>query len=108
MVEAKTARQGHTPGPWEACDRGDYGDYDGDCIVILGDDRRIAVVLGTDEEARLIMAAPELLAACKEVVESGCEGFCKDFPPGYYEPDMSIDCGACKCRAAIAKAEPKP
>ncbi|WP_084398323.1 hypothetical protein [Henriciella aquimarina] len=29
---------------WEACDRGDYSDFDGNSRVIIGDDRRIAVV----------------------------------------------------------------
>lgn len=57
----------HTPGPWEACDAGDYSDYDGKCRVILGDDLRIAVALGdhaeNDANARLIAAAPDLLAA---------------------------------------------
>ena len=58
MSEAK-----HTLGPWEACDVGDYGDYDGRCRVILGDDLRIAVVLGEHDEskanARRIAAAPD-------------------------------------------------
>ena len=57
----------HTPAPWEACNVGDYSDYDGLCRVILGDDLRIAVVLGDHDEseanARLIAAAPDLLAA---------------------------------------------
>lgn len=66
----------HTPGPWEACDPGDYADFDGDSRVILGDDRRIAVVhwkyephggdTECDANARLIAAAPELLAALAE------------------------------------------
>jgi hypothetical protein len=56
MTEAK-----HTPGPWQSCN------YDGRCRVILGDDLRIAVVLGDHDEsaanARLIAAAPDLLEA---------------------------------------------
>ena len=32
-----------TPGPWEACEPGDYGDFDGDSRVMCGDDKRIAV-----------------------------------------------------------------
>ncbi len=67
----------HTPGPWEACDPGDYGDFDGESRVILGDDRRIAVVhwsprLNTaqsDANARLIAAAPDLLAKLSEVLD---------------------------------------
>ena len=54
----------HTQGPWQACDVGDYSDYGGRCRVILGDDLRIAVVLGDHDEsaanARLIAAAPDL------------------------------------------------
>jgi len=57
----------HTPAPWVACNVGDYGDYDGRCRVILGDDLRIAVTLGDHDEgeanARLIAAAPDLLEA---------------------------------------------
>ncbi len=71
----------HTPAPWELCDIGDYGDFDGNSQVILGTDgfdepmlKRLAVVQVTkgDEEneanAQLIAAAPELLEALEEVV----------------------------------------
>ncbi len=67
MSEAK-----FTPGDLAACNPGDYSDFDGKSIVILGDDRRIAVVQGDDEEAlahaRLFVAAPELLAACEAII----------------------------------------
>lgn len=49
----------HTPEPWAACERGDYAD---EGIVILGNDRRIAVV-NLEQDDRLIAAAPDLLAA---------------------------------------------
>ena len=39
-----------TPGDWEACDRGDYGDFDGDSRVILGNDMRVAVVQSDGRE----------------------------------------------------------
>ena len=60
----------HTHEIWTACSHGDYGDYDGESIVILGDDMRIAVVLGSDTpetraNAKLIAAAPKLLQALK-------------------------------------------
>ncbi len=63
-----------TPGPWEAADRGDYSDFDGNSRVILGDDTRIAVVHhhGTPENeanAHLIAAAPDLYRALEAVVE---------------------------------------
>lgn len=55
----------HTPGPWQACELGAYGDFDGKCRVILGDDTRIAIVLGTREEdaanASGIACLPELI-----------------------------------------------
>lgn len=61
----------HTPGPWEACEPGDYGDFDGESRVVCSADpddmRRIAVVHWskhhpeTDANARLIAASPELL-----------------------------------------------
>jgi hypothetical protein len=68
---------GFTPAPWEAAELGDYGDYDGHCRVILGDDIRIAVVLHggspamceeNDANARLIAAAPDLYEALDRVV----------------------------------------
>jgi len=63
----------HTPGPWEACKVGDYGDYDGQCLVVLGDDMRVAVTLGSDKtakaNARLIAAAPDLLEALQVMVK---------------------------------------
>jgi len=40
-----------TPFPWELCERGDYADFDGNSRVILGDDRRIAVIHVSDEES---------------------------------------------------------
>jgi hypothetical protein len=58
-----------TPGKWAASAPGDYIDYDGDCSVIIGDDTRVCVVLGSNPEARanadLIAAAPELAEACE-------------------------------------------
>jgi hypothetical protein len=30
-----------TLGPWDLCDKGDYGDFDGNSQVILGDDMRL-------------------------------------------------------------------
>ena len=40
----------HTPGPWFACERGDYANFYGNSRVILGDDMRIAVVNSKDQE----------------------------------------------------------
>ena len=67
MVDEQKLRElagAATPGPWIACQYGDYGDYNGDCRVILGEggDIRTAVVLGfdtpeNDANAQLIAAA---------------------------------------------------
>jgi hypothetical protein len=53
---------------WKACDHGDYSDNGGECIAIIGDNVRVALVLGRDipethENAALIVAAPEMLSA---------------------------------------------
>lgn len=70
----------HTSGSWEACEPGDYLDYDGNCIVVLGADIRICIVLGTSDEskanAKLCAASPDLvtalrLVASKTVLTSG-------------------------------------
>lgn len=64
----------HTPGPLTVCDPGDYGDFDGNSIVILSSlPHRVAVVQGSDKEAianaHLFAASPDLLTAA-ECVES--------------------------------------
>ena len=70
----------HPHGPWETCEPGDYLDYDGNCIVVLGEDERICIVLGTGEKsqarAQLIAASPDIvtalrLVASKTVLTSG-------------------------------------
>ena len=62
----------YTPGPWTACELGSYSDYEGNCRVILGDDRRIAVVQGAQSEdeanARLIAESPEMLALLQHAI----------------------------------------
>lgn len=64
-----------TPGPWEACDPGDYGDFDGESRVVLGNDMRIAVVhwhegdyrAENDANANLIAASPGLYDALQKL-----------------------------------------
>lgn len=54
---------------------GSYGDFDGNSRVILGDGKRLAVVHATrgckeaKANARLIVAAPEMLAQLRAVLE---------------------------------------
>lgn len=42
----------YTPGPLEVCEPGDYSDYAGDCVVVCGDGRRIAIFFGSGAEAK--------------------------------------------------------
>ncbi len=69
----RVQRPAHTPEPWQPCEPGDYGDFDGNCIVILGDERRRFIVLGSDDEARadaqLIAAAPKMMEALRLIAQ---------------------------------------
>jgi hypothetical protein len=84
----------HTPGPWYA---------NGDCVEAAGEegprDRTLAVVHGTEREAnaRLIAAAPELLAALKAHIPWKDAGLPKKPPQGWGIWQDAID--------AINKAE---
>ncbi|MCW3641803.1 hypothetical protein K6Y74_01030 [Burkholderia cenocepacia] len=60
----------HTSGLWEACEPGDYLDYDGNCIVVLG------ISDESKANAKLCAASPDLvtalrLVASKTVLTSG-------------------------------------
>jgi len=95
----------HTPGPWEACDRGDYGDYDGNCVVILGDDlmKRVAVVF-SDEDAPVIAAAPEMrtaLVAQRAHIQHWLDDVAADLKP----TKASLREALASVEDAIAKAE---
>lgn len=84
------ARTGYTPGPWKIKRSGCISDSNGDLIATTG--YRVAV--GSDEDdfnARLIAAAPELLALARRVAEA-FDG--TDAPLGI------------QARAVIAKALP--
>lgn len=91
----------HTPGPWKRCERGDYSDFDGNSVVIVGrnDCCRVAVVHheGHEEDeanARLISAAPELIETLREIVSLTKESVLPN--------PVQVHAKAC---AAIAKAE---
>jgi hypothetical protein len=63
----------HTQADWVACEHGDYGDNNGQCIAIVGGGMRIALVLGrntpeTHANAALIAAAPDLLEALESLL----------------------------------------
>ena len=103
-------KQGHTPGPWA------YGDYSefkhpvktkGYFIIPQGQNWRIAEMLSlenTEANARLIAAAPELLAALKAICDDNST-IVKYICEGSYKPNISrlIDRG----KQAIAKAQGK-
>lgn len=97
----------HTPAPWEACNVGDYSDYDGQCRVILGDDLRIAVVLGDHDEsaanARLMAAAPDLLGALEEMANicAACTFETIRINGKYLDRKEAVS----RARAAIAKVK---
>lgn len=56
--------------PWIAADRGDYGDFDGECVVVLDGEmtRRIAVVFH-DSDAEFIVTAVNAYASQKAEIE---------------------------------------
>ena len=95
----------HTPTPWEKCEAGDYSDYDGDSIILLGDDIscRVAAVFGADEKAeanaefivRAVNAHDALVTALKLLVRNGQKQGWTD----KYQDDMNA------ALAAISKAE---
>jgi len=90
----------HTPGPWTAILDRDRDDED-TWYVLTEKEAAIAVGLyGPD--ARLIAAAPELLAACKALVEAG--GNSTSLKLGSEQLQRFVSAWG-DMRAAIAKAE---
>ena len=92
MTQTRTQ---HTPGPWEVHDTpGTYWKgFESPIPIAAG---RVVLATARDKDnARLIAAAPDLLAACKRLLEHARGKACDD------------DC-LCKAnaRAAIAKARP--
>jgi len=72
----------HTPGPWRMCamtetDRGRMWGINGDEGTSgLSGDARLAEVFSIEANAKLVAAAPELLAALKRIDEiAGFRGF---------------------------------
>lgn len=96
---------GHTPGPWSAAERGDYSDFDGDSCVILGNDRRIAIVqhngsIEDEANAALIAAAPALLEALERI------RYMAGSPHGYTIGDVWQAQEQAEAAIALAKAKP--
>jgi len=80
----------HTPGPWRIADS--------DCVY-GGDNKELAHMVG-EADARLIAAAPALLAALEAVVKDN-DGYCYRCEK---ENDHGPACPIPTARAAIAKA----
>lgn len=102
-LEALAAKA--TPGPWEACEPGDYGDFDGDSRVMCGDDKRLAVFHwnerytdGNDADIELSVALrnnlPAILAALKaqQPDEAMVERVATVLAPFVCRPVFSGDC----------------
>jgi hypothetical protein len=111
--ETNTAAAGHTPGPWKVSTIDDTI-FDPILLVVAGDygsdmDWRVSVVAdvrtgwnGHEANARLIAAAPDMLAALKEVAEwAGKETAQLD-----HMADAMV--ALLLAREAIAKAEGAP
>jgi hypothetical protein len=97
----------HTPGPWQV----DYEllatfENDGrteELIEIVGDSRGNTPCYATSKvDARLIAAAPDMLAALKELDDTVNEP--NDHKDGW---EAALERASNKARAAIAKAEGK-
>ena len=109
-----------TQGKWEACEHTTGGNLDMFWIISPENPPLIAkVIIGgrTVEEhradANLIAAAPDLLAACKELLEALdnlAEKNSRDKCWNGMDTDKNGDCVCTHCKAnrAIAKAEGKP
>jgi hypothetical protein len=94
----------HTPGPWERETRPDSGGAERPIVVGDGDlvcavSRRGLARQEAEANARLIAAAPDLLAASK-AIEAALTDLDVDFEP---EDDLKRALNA--VRAAVAKAE---
>ncbi len=94
----------HTPGPWRASQTFPLGDY---CIHAAGIPQQLAYLREStvvnwplEANARLIAAAPDLLAALNVVVAMA-EDFLTDPTQDHDHLLTALD----GCRAAIAKAQ---
>ena len=96
-----------TRGPWYAAELGAYFDYDGDCRVIIGDDRRVAVCqhhgsVEDEANAALIAAAPDLYEALETLtLIVGLTAFKHEAQRAALQEAMD------KARAALTKAVAK-
>jgi hypothetical protein len=93
----------HTPGPWEASRWRVCGRIDTDRICVICDTAHNAKSRTPENEAnaRLIAAAPDLLAACQQLLKDFNQLWLDTTDGEHGEP---LDQGPNMARAAIAKA----
>jgi hypothetical protein len=94
----------HTPGPWRIDSKTRFGDY----TIAAGESVKTCEFIAktqSDTNARLIAAAPDLLAALREIESKLtallCERVLDSTLPEFYEVRDARN----SARAAIAKAE---
>lgn len=110
----------HTPGPWHIQDRGDTGNGPAAVGIICGPAHSSDWVAdvgllhdgaggGSMANAHLIAAAPDLLEACRELVElwdaNNPDDPCACMAQAPDDITAPGPCELCYARAAIAKAE---
>ena len=83
----------HTPGPWTATPTAGHETHGQSVVYAEADGKDVAVIYDGKANARLIAAAPELLAACKAIAA---------LMDGQGRANMPEVAG--QARAAIAKA----
>ena len=102
----------HTPGPWKAIHNLIYRERFSSPVEGMTSIARVhlrprARVLNATEEAnaRLIAAAPDLLAACETRIGRGHSAGC-DWIRDARRKNRRCDCGLVEAEAAVAKARP--
>ena len=96
----KTEQVGHTPGPWRYRRTYSNGEEVGCAVMPMGYDLSTSNLDENEANARLIAAAPELLAACQSLMRA--EGMQRGDRDGCTMGEISQAIDA--ARAAIAKA----
>ena len=89
----------HTPGPWKWDNHGDLRGKGRNAVINPGLRRDVLSAVNYEEDARLIAAAPDLLAALEGVLEAMEETRASRRPLQVSADDVAL------IRAAIAKAK---
>jgi hypothetical protein len=92
------ARVTHTPGPWSIFENHCIVAANGDHVVCAGHDYDEGGIIGEDADARLIAAAPDLLAALKAIAENSDE-------ENEWDAVAKLMVNKSRAKEAISKAE---